>query len=54
VTAAPAAFVNGRRIQGQLDLDPLVDVLEEEYERSTQPRTVQPPPTEHRKPQAAP
>jgi protein-disulfide isomerase len=33
VTAAPAAFVNGRRIQGRLDLETLVDLLEEEHER---------------------
>jgi protein-disulfide isomerase len=54
VTAAPAAFVNGRRIQGQLDLDTLVDVLDEEHERSTQARAVEQPPTEHPKPKATP
>jgi protein-disulfide isomerase len=33
VVAAPAAFVNGRRIQGNLDIETLVDVLEEVHER---------------------
>jgi len=33
VTTAPAAFVNGRRVQGMLDLDTLVDLAEEEFER---------------------
>jgi hypothetical protein len=40
VTTAPAAFVNGRRIQGQLDLETLVDMLEEEHERVTHLRAV--------------
>jgi protein-disulfide isomerase len=54
VTVAPAAFVNGRRIQGQLDLDTLVDVLEEEHERVTQPRAVAPSQSERPKPEAVP
>jgi protein-disulfide isomerase len=33
VTVAPAAFVNGRRVQGNIDLETLVDVAEEEHER---------------------
>jgi protein-disulfide isomerase len=33
VTAAPAAFINGRRIQGSIDLETLVDLVEEEHER---------------------
>jgi protein-disulfide isomerase len=54
VTAAPAAFVNGRRIQGQLDLDTIVDVLEEEHERLAQPAPVKSPGRDHAKPQTAP
>jgi protein-disulfide isomerase len=37
VKAAPAAFINGRRIQGKLDLETVVDLLEEEHERLAQP-----------------
>jgi protein-disulfide isomerase len=39
VKSAPAAFVNGKRIQGDLDLDTIVDLAEEEYEHAatTQP-----------------
>jgi protein-disulfide isomerase len=33
VTSAPAAFINGRRIQGAVDLETLVDMAEEEHER---------------------
>jgi len=33
VVAAPAAFVDGRRIEGKLDIETLVDVLEEAHER---------------------
>jgi protein-disulfide isomerase len=35
VTSAPAAFINGRRIQGTVDLETLVDLAEEEHERLT-------------------
>lgn len=35
VTSAPAVFLNGRRVQGGLDLETLVDLAEEEYERVT-------------------
>jgi protein-disulfide isomerase len=38
VTSAPTAFVNGRRIHGELELETVVDLLEEEHERVTQPR----------------
>jgi protein-disulfide isomerase len=54
LTAAPAAFVNGRRIQGKLDLETMVDVLEEEHERLTQPRAVEPSQSEHPTPEATP
>jgi protein-disulfide isomerase len=40
VTTAPAAFMNGRRIQGQLDLETLTDMLEEEHERMTHLRAL--------------
>jgi protein-disulfide isomerase len=33
VTTAPAAFIDGRRIQGTVDLETLVDLAEEEHER---------------------
>jgi protein-disulfide isomerase len=36
VTAAPAAFLDGRRVQGMLDLETLVDLAEEEHERLAQ------------------
>jgi protein-disulfide isomerase len=36
VTAAPAAFINDRRVQGPLDLETLVDLAEEEHERLAQ------------------
>jgi protein-disulfide isomerase len=39
VTAAPAAFLNGRRVQGPLDLETLVDLAEEEHERLAQAPT---------------
>jgi protein-disulfide isomerase len=35
VTAAPAAFINGRRIQGSVELETLVDLVEEEHEKLT-------------------
>jgi hypothetical protein len=35
VTAAPAIFLNGRRVHGILDLENLVDLAEEEHERVT-------------------
>jgi protein-disulfide isomerase len=35
VTSAPAVFVDGRRVQGPLDLETLVDLAEEEHERLT-------------------
>ena len=54
VTTAPAAFVNGRRIQGQLDLETLVDMLEEEHERVTQLRAVDSSQTEKSVPVAKP
>jgi hypothetical protein len=41
VTSAPAAFLNGRRLQGDLDLETIIDLTEEEFERTTtaQPST---------------
>lgn len=33
VTSAPTAFLDGRRVQGTLDLATLVDLVEEEHER---------------------
>ncbi len=33
VTTVPAAFINGRRIQGRIDSKTLVDFAEEEYQR---------------------
>jgi hypothetical protein len=36
VTAAPAVFLNGRRVYGILDLESLVDLAEEEHERVMQ------------------
>jgi len=35
VTAAPAVFINGRRIQGTVDLESLVDLAEEEQQALT-------------------
>jgi protein-disulfide isomerase len=35
VTVAPAAFLDGRRIQGSIDFETLVDLAEEEHERLT-------------------
>jgi protein-disulfide isomerase len=35
VTSAPALFLDGKRIQGDLDLDTIVDLVEEAYERTT-------------------
>jgi protein-disulfide isomerase len=45
VTSAPAAFLNGKRLQGNLDLETIVDLAEEEFERATtaQPNTRQAP-----------
>jgi protein-disulfide isomerase len=50
VTTAPAAFVNGRRIRGQLDLETLVDLLEEEHERVSQAKAAEPSQSEQPKP----
>lgn len=36
VDAAPAVFLNGRRVHGSLDLETLVDLAEEEHERVAQ------------------
>jgi hypothetical protein len=36
VTAAPASFLNGRRIQDTLDLETPVDLAQEEHDRLTQ------------------
>ena len=33
VTSAPAAFINGRRVQGRIDVQTLVGFAEEEYQR---------------------
>jgi protein-disulfide isomerase len=44
VTAAPAAFINGRRIQGKFDLETLVDLSEEEHERFAQSHAAEPSP----------
>ena len=54
VTAAPAVFLNGRRVQGQLDLEALVALLEREHARPVPRPASEPAPNKPAVPSSPP